>query len=41
MRIIALSCIARILKHLSVWHPQPETRSPAGAVDNSFHDDMG
>lgn len=45
MRIIALSngigILERILKHLSVWDPQPETPSPAGAVDNSFHDDMG
>jgi hypothetical protein len=34
MRIIALiddaGVIERILKHLSVWEPQPETRSPAG-----------
>ena len=34
MRIIALiddtGVIERILKHLSVWDPQPETRSPAG-----------
>ena len=34
MRISALiddtGVIERILKHLSVWDPQPETRSPAG-----------
>ena len=34
MRIIALvddaGVIERILKHLGVWDPQPETRSPAG-----------
>ena len=37
MRMIALialiddvGVIERILKHLSVWDPQPETRSPAG-----------
>lgn len=33
MRVIALidkvDVIERILKHLSVWNPQPETRSPA------------
>jgi hypothetical protein len=34
MRIIAViddaGVIERILKHLSVWDPQPETHSPAG-----------
>ena len=34
MRIIAAiddaGVIKRILKHLGVWDPQPETRSPAG-----------
>jgi hypothetical protein len=34
MRIIALiddvGVIERILRHLSVWDPQPRTRSPAG-----------
>jgi hypothetical protein len=34
LRIIAgiddAGVIERILKHLSVWHPRPETRSPAG-----------
>jgi len=34
MRIIALiddaGVIERILRHLSVWDPQPQTRLPAG-----------
>ena len=57
MRIIAIiddaGVIERILKHLSVWDPQPESRSPAeshhggdgygrpDSRDRSLYRDMG